>query len=612
MKNMTNNNIDLSKIPKLPWIYQYFDKLWNIIYIWKSVNLKSRVSSYFNDRNKLNFAKKKMVSQIYDIKTIVTPTSFESILLETNLIKKYKPKYNILMKDDKNHAYIKITQDIIPKVIKTRFKKNDWKYFWPFTHTSYVDNTLKILKKIFWHRSCNIIFEKDKNDKLKIKSSLWAKIPCLDYYIKRCAWPCLLSNNEINNYIESINNIEKFLKWETKDIIMDLENKMRDFAFKLNFEKAQEIKEILNSIINITQNQIITDIWFKNADIINYLNKYNSFYISKIEVRNHKITWIYNYELKDEISNKEELIEFFLEKNYINNLDKIQIIFPEEINLNNEFIKDLKIELIFPKIWEKTKLLDLAYKNRFEFAYKNHLEKLSVKTFTKKDMSELLRITLYKQINKDIIFECNDISHISWNHSVASRSVIENWKVATNKYKKFKIKTLLSWEINDFDSMREIIQRRILEIKKTWFIPDLIIIDWWKWQLSSVLEIIEKNLDEIPLLNKLQIISLAKKEEEIFLPHQKDSIIINKESSTLRLIQKIRDEAHRFAITFNREQRIKASKKNILEELPWFWPKTRQKLLSFYWSIEDIKNDDNLIKILSKTQLQTLKDHWII
>jgi excinuclease ABC subunit C len=247
----------------------------------------------------------------------------------------------------------------------------------------------------------------------------------------------------------------------------------------------------------------------------------------------------------------------------------------------------------------------MCYKNIYEYASKSHIESLKSKWFSKKTMKNLLDILWYKQINKNIIFECNDISHISWYHTVASRSIIENWKTNNSKYKKFKIKTLDYWKIDDFDSMREITTRRIKEIYKLKNTPDLIIIDWGKWQLSSVIEIIEK--EKI----KLQIVAIAKKEEELFLPNNKKSILLNKNSDELKLVQKLRDEAHRFAISFNRDSRNKSMKKNILESLPWFWPKTRKKLLNKYWSVEKLKNKKNLSDILNKTQIQVLEDHGI-
>lgn len=618
---MQNLKEILKTIPKLPWVYQYFDSKWKIIYIWKSVNLHSRVNSYFNWTKRLNFAKKKMVSEIKNIEIVVTNTPKECLLLETNLIKKHKPKYNILMKDDKNHTYIKITEDVIPKIIKTRIKTKTWEYFWPYISTNYVNNIIKLTKKVFWHRSCNIVFE-ETNWITKIKATNGSKIPCIDYYIKRCSGPCLLKKENLEEYKNAIENIKNFISWDFENIIKSLTEKMKIHATKLEFEKASEIKEMIASISSLKEEQYITWIIKEDCDIINFLEKYEKFYISKIEIRNQKITWIYNFEIENKLNDIDDNIAYFLENNYLENEKKLKIILPREFEFEKEFLDELNIKIETSLIWDKTEILKLAYKNAFEFAYKKHLEWLSVKWFTKKDMTELLSILWYKQINKDIIFECNDISHISGNHTVASRSVIENWKTANAKYRKFKIKTLEKWEINDFDSMREIMTRRIAEIKKTWIIPDLIIIDGWKWQLSSVVEILEEeikkleNIEEnekyLENIKSLQLVSLAKKEEELFLPHESESILISKDSNILRMIQKIRDEAHRFAITFNRDTRIKESKRNILEELPWIWPKTRQKLLKEYWNIDNIVNDENLKKILNKNQIEVLESHGII
>lgn len=614
---MQNIKEILKIIPKLPWVYHFIDRTWKIIYIWKSVNLHSRVNSYFNWTWKLNFAKKKMVGEIKNIEVVVTNTPKECLLLETNLIKKHKPKYNILMKDDKNHTYIKITEDIIPKVIKTRIKTKTWDYFWPYISTNYVNNIIKLTKKVFWHRSCNIVFE-EENWITKIKASNWSKIPCIDYYIKRCSGPCLLKKENLDEYKNAIENIKNFISWDFENIIKSLTEKMKIHATKLEFEKASEIKEMIASISSLKEEQYITWAVKEDCDIINFLEKYDKFYLSKIEIRNQKITWIYNFEIENKLNDIDDNIAYFLENHYLENDKKLKIILPKTFEFEKEFLDELNLKIETSLIWDKTEILKLAYKNAFEFAYKKHLEWLSVKWFTKKDMTELLSILWYKQINKDIIFECNDISHISWNHTVASRSVIENWKPANSKYRKFKIKTLEKWEINDFDSMREIMTRRLAEIKKTWIIPDLIIIDGWKWQLSAVITAVEswklkvESKEELELLEKLQLVSLAKKEEELFLPHKSESILISKDSNILRMIQKIRDEAHRFAITFNRDSRIKESKRNILEELPWIWPKTRQKLLKNYWSIDNIVNDENLKKILSKSQIEVLESHGII
>ncbi|MDP5038937.1 MAG: excinuclease ABC subunit UvrC [Candidatus Gracilibacteria bacterium] len=654
------NNLEniLKNIPKLPGVYQFFDKNGKIIYIGKSVKLHSRVNSYFNGNGKLNFAKKKMVTQVCNIETVVTNTEIESLLLETNLIKKHKPKYNILMKDDKNHTYIKITNEIFPKVIKTRKKIKGGVYFGPYISTNYVNNIIKLSKKIFGHRSCNIVFDYEKipstlislpkvegeknvkpimpfllgksrggqTYKIKIKTLNGAKVPCLDYYINRCSGPCLLEEDKMQNYENSIENIKNFLSGNLEDVIKEVSEKMKKYALELNFEKASELKQNLEAISSLKDTQIITGLVNSNCDVINYLEKYDSFYLSLIEIRENKITGIYNYEIKGEILEKEEKVIHFIENHYLNNKKNIDVILGENIDFNENILKELNIKIEIPKIGEKQELLTLAYKNAFEFAYKKHLESLSVKGFTKKDMEELLKILNYKKINKDILFECNDISHISGNHTVASRSIIENGKTNNSKYRKFKIKTIKEGEINDFGSMREIMTRRLAEIKKTRFVPDLIVIDGGKGQLSSVMEIINneknkvnsiKDLDEesknfLDDLNSMQLVSLAKKEEELFLPGESKSIIIDKESNILRMIQKIRDEAHRFAITFNRDSRIKASKKSILEEIPGIGPKTRAKLLKEYGSIDNLVLDESLKKILSKTQIEALENHGLI
>ncbi len=599
---MSNKNISLINIPNSPWIYKFLNKKWEIIYIWKSVNLKSRVSSYFNWKSKLNFAKQKMVDLIYNIETIVTNNETESLILETTLIKKYLPKYNILMKDGKNHLYIKITNEDFPKIIKTRIKNNNWTYFWPYISTFYVTNILKIIKSIFGYWIWEHNFFKSKNSYT------------LDKYIFK-------NNFKIEEYHNIINNIKKFLNWETKEIKRILEEKMKEKAKNLQFEEAQKIKEKLNSISILEENQIVREWVNGDYNIINYIEKFEKTYVWIIEIRDGKIVWFYNYDIENRLNeNIFSLIKYVVENKWSNELkQKIIYILPLNIEKIN---KEINIEI--PQIWTKKELLELCYRNIYEYAYKSHIDSLSIKWFTKKTMQNILDLLWYKKINQNIIFECNDISHISWNYTVASRSIIENWKSNTSKYKKFKIKSLSQWKIDDFNSMREVMNRRILEINKNNTIPDLIIIDGWKWQLSSVLEVINNFLKKISiekkennlleLLKKVQIVWLAKREEELFLPWKKDPILLKKDSLELRLIQKIRDEAHRFAITFNRDSRIKAMKKNILEELPGFWPKTRKKILNKYWNIEKLKeiNKNELNDILNRTQIKTLENHWLI
>ena len=602
----------LKNIPTSSGIYQFLDTKWTIIYIWKSVNLFSRVNSYFNGKSKLNFAKQKMVWKISDINLIVTNNETEALMLEATLIKKHQPKYNILLKDWKDHTYVKITSEPIPRIFKTRIKNWWWEYFWPYLSTQYVNNLLKIAKKVFWYRSCKLIFLIE-DEVLKIKNKN-IKIPCIDYYIGRCSWPCLWTQKEIEKYAEDIQNIKNFLKWDYKDILKDLDLRMKESAKKLDFEKAQSLKIDMESIQTLSVNQIIRDWVNWNYDILNYIEKYWKTYLWKIEITDSKISWFYSYEIENNLEETiDEIFTQFIYRNYFTEdqnkkTTKKQIILSDNINLNSNNIDFIKIE--YSKIWIKSDLLKLCYKNLYEYAYKKHLASLSTKNFTKQNMKVLLELLWYKAENKDIVFECNDISHISWNHTTASRSVIENGKLNKTKYRKFRIKTLEDQKIDDFWSMKEVMERRCLELKKLENYPDLLIIDGWKWQLSSVMKVINSH----QLKDKIQVVSLAKREEELFLPWNSEPIVLKKDSAELRMIQKIRDEAHRFAITFNRDSRIKAMKKNILEWIDGIGPKTRKKIISTYWNVENLKwiSHEELSKIIPKNVIESLDDHWLL
>jgi len=649
----------LKTLPKSAGIYQFFDESWKIIYIGKSVNLFSRVNSYFNGKAKLNFAKQKMVQKIANIKYILVENEVEALILETSLIKEHLPKYNILMKDGKNHIYIKITKEEWPKVIKTRFKSPPnpplWggnpfnknippfkgglggaTYFWPYISSQDIDNILKILKKIFGYWIGKHNFFKNKNNYN------------LDEFL--FDWKIDLEDEEKIKkiYFEKLEKIKEVLKGNTKEIEEILKEKMFEFAKNHEFERAEIVKKRLESLTILKEKQIVRDGISWDYDIIYFLEKFDKTFVWVLELRDSKILGFFPYEIENAWEESSETIfKNFITQKYLNKIlenkeKKINIITNSPLQRGTKgglekIFENLKIEN--PQKWVKADLLKMAYKNIYEFAYKKHIASLSTKGFTKQTMKNLLEILGFERINKDICFECNDISHFSGTHTVASRSVIVNWKLDKNKYKKFKIKTLNSWEINDFDSMREIAKRRILELEKLWNYPDLIIIDWWKGQLSSVYEIF-KNIPlsqpfppkEKGVRSKIQLVWIAKKEEILYVIEKNYPISeslplslreegykfkeykLDKNSQELRLIQKLRDEAHRFAIGFNRDSRIKQNKKNILESIPWIWPKTRKKLLKEFWSVEKLKEakKENLEKILNKNQIENLENHGII
>ena len=595
----------LKTLPKNAGIYQFFNSKWIIIYIWKSVNLKSRVNSYFNGKSKLNFAKQKMVEQIKNIKYIITDNETESLILETNLIKENLPKYNILMKDGKNHIYIKITNEEFPKIIKVRTKNKSWEYFGPYISSNDIDNILKVLKKVFGYWVWKNNFFKNRTNYN------------LDEYLFK--WNIDLDDEDKIKkiYFENLEKIKHFLKWNYREVIEELREEMMNFAMSHKFERADIIKTQIESIEILDEKQIVREWIIWDYDIINYLEKFDKTFIWKIEIRKSKIIWFYPYEIENKSAeNLEYILENFIKANYLNSilqnpeLKQPIVICSKKIGLKEKLFSKIRIEN--PKIWTKQDLLKMCYKNIYEFAYKKHIESLSTKNFTKSTMKNLLEILDFDRINKDIIFECNDISHFSWTHTVASRSIIENWKTNPSKYRKFNIKSLKEQEINDFDSMREVMTRRLAEIEKLWNYPDLIVIDGWKWQLSSVSDIVNQSTSK----DKIQLVWIAKKEEELFTLENWifNKILLEKDSLELRLVQKIRDEAHRFAITFNRNSRSKTNKKNILESLPGIGPKTRKLILKKFWSVEKLSEEkkETLEKVLNKNVYETLENHWII
>lgn len=588
----------LKSLPHSSGIYQFFSNTWNIIYIGKSKNLKSRVNSYFSGQQKLNFAKKKMVDKVHDIKYIVTNNETESLLLENTLIKEHQPKYNILLKDDKNFLYIKITKEKYPKILKTRIYpesgKKDWIYYWPYTSGYYVWEIMKILKKVFWYWvAWEHFFRKSAGynlDKYIFSGNLEA------------------SEEKIyQEYQEKISEIQKFLSWNTQEIKDRIHEEMLSHAEQLRFEEAAKRKVQLEALESLETMQIVRDGVSWNYFIVQILEKYESLYIWTIDIVEWKIISYQNYEVERNLEETSaEVLQSFIESKWSDFSEsweqKRTYIIPYEI----DFPSSLGIHIEVPQIGTKHDLLKLCYKNLYEFAHKKHIASLSTKWFTKKTMQNLLDMLNYQAVNKDIIFECNDISHLSGNHTVASRSIIENGKKNPKKYKKFRIKTLDEGKIDDFWSMREVMTRRIAEIDKVWNTPDLIVIDGWKGQLWAVMEIVWKR--------DIQIVSIAKREEELFLPWDPTPIILAKDSAELRMIQAIRDEAHRFAISFNRDSRSKALKKNILESIPWIWPVTRKKILTKYWSVDALQEIEKkeLIKVLWKSIVENLENHWII
>lgn len=627
MENIEHIQKILSNLPKTPWVYQMRDKSGGVMYVWKAKNLKNRVSSYFVKTNDLSVAKRQMVGKIADIETIICQTEVEALILETNLIKHLTPKYNILMKDDKNLAYLKITNSPVPELIKTRQRIRDGGiYFGPYV--SGVEQSVRALRRIFRIRNCRIKFSENRAENtIQITDKAWKTIPCMDYYIGLCPAPCMLHSNKIDEHHDNIDQVKLFLSGESGSVFTMLDTEMRERANNQEFEKAQEIKDTITALRGLYERQSVRDMVDWDIDICIQYEKYEKSYIAITQVRWWQIVWIFRHEIQSRIDEWEDIMISFLMRQYIDNVDLPSILILPFLIIDEafiEFISSLDVQIEIPKIWPKKELLDFTRNQLREYAYKRELATLENKILTRDHMVRVLdRIGYPIPIKWEIIFECYDISHTDGHFTYASRVVIVNGKPDPKRYKKYKIKTLEDGMIDDFASHREVMVRRTLEWIRENNLPHLIIIDGWKWQLSSALSGIREGIyltsqdtevQKIPLDTDIPLCSIAKREEEIFIPGNKEPIMFDKWTPELMVLQKARDESHRFSITANRSARTKAMKKNILEELPGIGPVTRRKLLKIAGSVDGIKDisTEELSHICTVTQIETLRDHGII
>lgn len=600
------------------------DKDGKVIYVGKAKNLKNRVNSYFARANDLSVAKRQMVAKISDIETITCQTEIEALVLETNLIKHLTPKYNILMKDDKDLAYIKITKWPIPEVIKTRQKIPDgWEYFGPYT--SAVESSVRDLKRIFRVRNCRVRFGLGGvNEGLTITDKAGRGIPCIDYYIGLCPWPCLLKNENILLHEKNVDLLRNFLKGDIHKTIERLEVEMREKSKEMKFEEAAKIRDTLISLRNLHEKQNVRDIVEGSYDVFIMYEKYGKTYIWFSEIRDSQVVGVYRYEIHIWVDEYEDILGHVLVERYSSQYTPKILLLEREPRDESliHFLTDHRVWVEVPKIGPKKKLLDFTLHQIREYAYKQEMLTLGNKTLTRENMISVLQHLGYPIPPKkeEIVFECYDISHTDGHFTYASRVVIVNGKPDTGRYKKYKIKTLQDGEIDDFASHQEVMKRRVVEAIEPNNLPHLIIIDGGKGQLSSAISGLEDWVNSITSLDSslqtsnIPICSIAKREEEVFLPNKKDPVLFEKWTPELMVLQKARDEAHRFSINANKSARMKSMKKNILEEIPWIWPVTRKKLLKLAGSVDGIKDlyPEELSDICTVSQIGALRDHGII
>lgn len=596
----------LLSLPTTSGVYLMKDYQNNIIYVGKAKNLKRRVNSYFIN-NKKNEKTHNLVSNINDFDYILTNSELDALMLENNLIKKHQPYYNILLKDGKSFPYIKIsTKDDFPRLEVTRkIRKDNAKYYGPYFAGIDVHKLIELINSAFLVRKCNkIILEDSKPVR-----------PCLNYSMGLCSAPCAKYINK-EDYSKIIQDIHKFLQGDVENVRQILNNKMEKASDNLNFERALELREQIKYLDRLKVRLTTQLPKMYDGDFFGYYSDGINSAISVLIVRDGKVLGCENYNIIA-IDEKQDVLSSFISQYYsLNRTLPKEIIVDCEITDKEsllEFLKEKKkgsVDLIVAQKGLKHQLMITSINNAKEF-----LEKSLTKQENKEKRTIKACERLQKVLNLPSIpyrMECYDISHISGTNKVASMVVFINGEPAKAHYRKFIIKTVEG--NNDFASLMETLQRRLVELKTSQDIsfsskPNLIVIDGGKGQLSSVMEIVE-NMG----INDINFISLAKREEEVFTPHNSEPVVLRKSDVALQLLQRIRDEAHRFAITFHRSKRGKSMTESELTEIDGLGKVKSKLLLERFGSIDGIKQASleelNLVRGIDMGLATRIKQHF--
>ncbi len=595
----------IGNLPAKPGVYQFKDKNGKIIYVGKAKNLRNRVRSYF--REKLDSPKTAaLVRKIADLEIIVTDNEIEALVLENNLIKKFKPRYNINLKDDKSYPYIRITNEPYPRVFATRDVVRDGsKYFGPYTDVKAMKNSLRLINKIFRIRSCKYYIDAEVIRQKKIKL-------CLDYHIKKCDGVCegLISEED---YGKMVRQVEKVLRGKTGELIAELEKEMRQAAAELKFELAADLRDKIEQLQVYTSRQKVVASDFEDRDIFAVASEDKDAAFVVFNIRGGKLSAKHEHKLTvslDETPGKilSEALRFYYNEYVELPREIIMETEPDDAETLVKWLSEKrggKVTFTIPKRKsEKKSLLNMCKQNAILLLKEIQLQRMKKEGSVPHVLAALKRDLHLRKIPRKI--ECFDISHIQGSDTVASMVVFVDGKPKKSLYRKFIIRSVEG--VDDFESMREVIERRyskLLEENEPF--PELIMVDGGKGQLSAAVSVLKK----LGVKNQ-DIIGLAKRLEEIFLPGISEAQTVPKTSSSLKLLQAVRDEAHRFAITFHRERRAKRTLTSELLEIKGVGEKIATKLLSDFESVEEIKKAtlEDLEKSIGKSKAKIVYEHF--
>lgn len=586
----------LPGIPAQPGIYKYFDANKKLLYVGKAKHLRKRVSSYFT-KTLQSYKTQELVRRIHSIEFTVVNSEQDAFFLENSLIKQYQPVFNIDLKDDKSYPFIVIKKEPFPRVFLTRKKINDGsQYLGPFTSVAKVRDLIEFIRQNIPIRNCKLNLSENNIKKGKFKV-------CLEYHLGNCKGPCE-GLQTAEDYQVNLEQVKNLLKGNLSPVIKHLKEEMKLFAAALDFEKAEINRKKIEHLENYQASSTVVNSRFGDADIFSIIIHEERAFLNYMMVQNGSIIQTENIQLESHLGeNEKEILEFAV--SFIRNKFEStspEIIVPVEIELLDEQLK-----ITVPKAGEKKKLLDLSQKNVTVFAEEFKRKQTLHLTDQKKETTQKVLLQLQQEMHLQqlpVHIECFDNSNFQGSYPVAAMVCFRNGEPSKKDYRHFNIKTVSG--INDFASMKEVVGRRykrMTEEKQT--LPQLVIIDGGKGQLSSAME----SIKELKLENEMTVVGLAKNVEEIFFTGDQQSLKLAYNSEALNLIRRIRDEVHRFGITFHRNQRSKGTFTSKLENIPGIGSSTIQTLMKEFKSVANIKNAsmEELAKLVGMKKAELIK-----
>lgn len=564
--------VQLSSLPDSPGVYQFYDATEKILYVGKAKNLKKRVSSYFFKNH--DYGKTRvLVKKIKFIRHIVVPTESDALLLENNLIKEHQPRYNVLLKDDKSYPWICIKKERFPRIFPTRkFIKDGSEYYGPFTSMKTVWTLLDLVKSVYSLRTCNFDLSQEK-----IRAAKYTV--CLEYHLGNCKGPCVGLHSDVE-YQQQIEEIREIIKGNFRSSLQTFRKLMKSLADEMKFEEAQLVKEKLEILENYQVKSTIVNPKITNVDVFSIISDDEFAYVNFLQLSYGSITRAHTLEIKKKLDEPDvELLQLaIVEIRQRFNSQSNELYVPFEV------IVEPGLKLTIPKLGDKKKILELSERNA-KFYRQEQLKQVKITDpdrHTKRIMAQMKKDLRLNSEPRHI--ECFDNSNIQGSNPVAACVVFRDGKPAKSDYRHYNIKTVDG--PNDFASMEEVVFRRYKRLlNEAEALPQLIIVDGGKGQLSSAL----KSLDILGLRGKIAIIGIAKRLEEIYYPEDPIPMYLDKKSETLKILQQLRNEAHRFGITFHRNKRSKAAINSELESIEGIGEKTAQELLKEFKSVKRIK-----------------------